>query len=125
MTNKIAHSLFVATLAAGCLCSGSAVAQTANPASGAGPGAVDPGHPRVNEVNQREQNQQNRIANGINSGKLTSGQAARLENTQSRIQNQEQRDMAAHNGHLTKQEQNQLNREQNRTSGRIYRDKHK
>ena len=33
---------------------GSAVAQTAT--SGAGPGVVNPGHPRVNEVNRRETN---------------------------------------------------------------------
>jgi hypothetical protein len=32
--------------------------------------------------------------------------------------------MAAHNGHLTKGEQRQLNREQNRTSRQIYKDKH-
>jgi hypothetical protein len=75
-------------------------------------------------VNQREQNQQNRIANGISNGSMSSGQAARLENTEARIQNQQKKDMAAHNGHLTKQEQNQLNREQNRASRRIYNDKH-
>ncbi len=32
--------------------------------------------------------------------------------------------MAAHNGHLTKAEQNHLNREQNHVSKRIYNDKH-
>ncbi len=35
-----------------------------------------------------------------------------------------QLDMAAHNGHLTKSEQRQLNREQNCTSRQIYKDKH-
>jgi len=123
MKTKIARSLLV-TFAAGCLWTGAAVAQTSNTTSGAGPGVVDPGHPRVNEVNQREQNQQNRIANGISNGSMSSGQAARLENTEARIQNQQKKDMAAHNGHLTKQEQNQLNREQNRASRRIYNDKH-
>jgi hypothetical protein len=38
---------------------------------GASPGQVDPGHPRVNEVNARETNQQNRIANGVKNGTLT------------------------------------------------------
>jgi hypothetical protein len=32
--------------------------------------------------------------------------------------------MAAHNGHLTKAEQNKLNKEQNKTSKEIYKDKH-
>ena len=84
---------------------------------------VDPGHPRVNEVNGREQNQQDRIANGEKNGTLTPGQAAHLENREQRTENQEKADMAANNGHLTKGEQRQLNREQNKTSRQIYRDK--
>jgi hypothetical protein len=124
MKNNFAR-LLLAVLAVGCFYLGTAAAQTANPTTGAGPGVVDPDHPRVNQVNQREENQQNRVANGISSGQLSSSQAAHLENRESRIQNQEQKDMTANNGHLTKQEQNQLNREQNRTSRRIYDDKHK
>ncbi len=121
MNNKFAKSLLV--LAAGSLVStGAALAQTTT--SGAGPGVNDPGHPRVNEVNTREQNQQNRIANGEKNGTLTPWQASRLEGREQHIQNQEKADMAAHNGHLTKSEQRQLNREQNRTSRQIYKDKH-
>ena len=104
---------------------GAASAQTQDSnTSGAGPGQYDPGHPRVNEVNGREQNQQDRIANGEKNGTLTPGQAAHLENREQHIENQEKADMAAHNGHLTKAEQNKLNREQNRTSKQIYKDKH-
>jgi hypothetical protein len=55
---------------------------------------------------------------------MTPGQAARVENREAHIENQEKADMAAHNGHLTKAEQNKLNREQNRTSKQIYKDKH-
>ncbi len=124
MINKITKSLLV--LAAGGLMfvgAASAQTQTSNTA-GAGAGVVDPGHPRVNEVNAREQNQQDRIANGEKNGTLTPGQASRLENREQNIQNQQKADMAAHNGHLTKAEQNKLNREQNRTSKRIYKDKH-
>jgi len=122
MINKLTKSLLV--LAAGGLMSlGAATAQTSN-TSGAGPGQVDPGHPRVNEVNNREANQQDRIANGVKNGSLTPGQAAHLENREQHIENQQKRDMAAHNGHLTKAEQNQLNKEQNRTSRQIYKDKH-
>jgi hypothetical protein len=122
MTNKLTQSLLV--LAAGSLILvGGAAAQTQD-TNGAGPGVYDPGHPRVNEVNGREQNQQDRIANGEKNGTLTPGQAAHLENREQHIENQEKADMAAHNGHLTKSEQRQLNREQNRTSRQIYKDKH-
>ena len=72
----------------------------------------------------REQNQQDRIANGEKNGTLTPGQAAHLENREAKTENQEKADMAAHNGHLTKAEQNKLNKEQNKTSKEIYKDKH-
>jgi len=85
---------------------------------------VDPGHPRVNQVNQRETNQQKRIANGVKNGKLTPGQTAHLEKGEQRLQNNEQKDMSQHNGHLTKANQRQLNKEANHMSGRIYNDKH-
>ena len=122
MKNKITNSLLVLAVG-GLMLAGSAAAQTTT--SGAGPGVDDPGHPRVNEVNNREANQQNRIANGIKDRQLNANQAAHLENNEARIQNQEQKDMAEHNGHLTKGEQRQLNREQNRQSKQIYKDKHK
>ena len=94
------------------------------PPSEAGPGIVDPGHPRVNEVNRREENQQDRIAQGIKNGTLSPTEAAHLEKSEARIENQEAKDMAQNNGHLTKQEQEKLSREENRLSERIYRDKH-
>jgi uncharacterized lipoprotein YajG len=124
MINKITKSLLVLAVG-GLMFVGAAAAQTQDSnTSGAGPGQVDPGHPRVNEVNAREQNQQDRIANGVKDGTMTPGQAARVENREQHIENQEKSDMAAHNGHLTKAEQRQLNREQNRTSKQIYKDKH-
>jgi hypothetical protein len=124
MKNKLASSLF--TLAVGgLLVVGSASAQTSNSnTSGAGPGVVDPGHPRVNQVNGREENQQQRIANGVKNNKLTPGQTANLERRENNVENREKRDMAAHNGHLTKAEQNGINRQQNRISNSIYKDKH-
>ncbi len=103
---------------------GSAIAQTTT-TSGAGAGVVDPGHPRVNQVNGREANQQNRIANGVKNGSLSPKQTSNLENREASVQNREKRDMAAHNGHLTKAEQNGINRQQNRISKSIYKDKHK
>ncbi len=121
MNNKFTYSLL--TLAVGGLMlAGSASAQTST--SGAGPGVVDPGHPRVNEVNRREQNQQNRIGNGLESGKLNSKQATNLEKRETSVQNREKKDMSQHNGHLTKAEQKGINRQQNRISKSIYKDKH-
>jgi len=120
MINQLSKSLVISA-AVGFLIAGSALAQT----SGAGPGVIDPGHPRVNQVNGREANQQKRIANGINNGSLNAKQAGNLEKREASVQNREQKDMAAHNGHLTKAEQNGINRQQNRISKSIYKDKHK
>jgi len=119
------HNSLLVLAASGLFVLGSAAAQTQNSnTSGAGAGQVDPGHPRVNQVNQRETNQQNRIANGIKNGQLRPGQTARLERGDQRLQNNEKKDMAADNGHLTKKDQRQLNREANHMSKRIYNDKH-
>lgn len=122
MTNKITQSLLVLAVG-GLMVVGSSAAQAQN-TSGAGAGQVDPGHPRVNQVNGRETNQQNRIANGVKNDKLTPGQTARLERGEQRLQNNEKRDMAKDNGHLTKRDQRQLNHEANHMSKRIYADKH-
>jgi hypothetical protein len=110
-------------LSLGGLLAGSAVAQNSN-TSGAGPGKYDPAHPRVNQVNQREQHQQNRIANGVKSGQLTPRETAKLEGRENRLVQNQKRDMAKDNGHLTKANQAQLNREANRVSNGIYKDKH-
>jgi hypothetical protein len=120
---KITNSLLVLA-AGGLMFVGSAAAQTATTTSGAGPGVVDPGHPRVNEVNSREANQQKRIAKGINNGSLSPKETANLEKREASVQKQEQADMAKHNGHLTKAEQRQLNRRENHISRSIYKDKH-
>ena len=122
MNNTFTKSL-LALAVGGLMLAGSASAQTST-TSGAGPGVVDPGHPRVNEVNQREENQQKRIGNGVSSGKLTSQQTTNLEKRETSVQNREQKDMAAHNGHLTKAEQKGINRQQNRISKSVYKDKH-
>jgi hypothetical protein len=76
------------------------------------------------EVGQREQNQQNRIANGVRNGQLTDKEAANLEHNQARINNEVRNDRAANGGHLTQQEKQQVNRQQNRQSRQIYNDKH-
>jgi len=120
--SKITQSLFVLAVA-GLMYVGPAAAQTTN-TSGAGAGQVDPGHPRVNQVNGRETRQQNRIADGIKNGQLKPGQTAHLEKGEQRLQNNEKKDMAKDNGHLTKANKRQLNHEANHMSKRIHNDKH-
>ena len=87
-------------------------------------GAQDPGHPRVNQVDSRERNQDARIAQGDRSGQLTNGETARLDHRENSIQRQKARDMRNDGGHLTRGEQRHLNRRQNRTSRAIARNKH-
>jgi uncharacterized lipoprotein YajG len=124
MLNKISNSLLILATA-GLMLTGSAVAQTTtSTTAGAGPGVVDPGHPRVNQVNRREARQQARIANGVKNGSLSPKETSHLENREASVQAREQKDMAAHNGHLTKAEQRGINRQQNRISRTIHRDKH-
>ncbi len=122
MTNAFTKSLLILAVG-GLMLAGSASAQTSTTTSGAGPGVVDPGHPRVNQVNNREENQQQRIGNGVKNGTLTSQQTANLEKRETSVQNREKADMAKNNGHLTKAEQKGINRQQNRISKSIAKDK--
>jgi hypothetical protein len=77
-----------------------------------------------NEVGQRRENQQDRVAQGIKSGQMTAGEAARTENREQGINQQIHADRQANGGKLTGQERRQVNREQNRTGRQIYRQKH-
>jgi len=74
--------------------------------------------------NTREANQDQRIANGLRSGQMTSGEAARAERTQSGIDQQVHNDRVANGGKLTGQEKQQINGEQNAASRQIYNEKH-
>ncbi len=74
------------------------------------------------EVKDREENQQDRIAQGVKSGELTGGEAARLEKGEQRIERD--REKALSDGKMTRQEKAKLNREENRQSKKIYNTKH-
>ena len=76
------------------------------------------------EVDRRENRQQDRIAQGVQSGQLTPGETAHIEKQEQRIDNQIKAERAANGGHLTAAERAQVNREQNRESRRIYAAKH-
>jgi CRISPR/Cas system-associated endoribonuclease Cas2 len=114
--SKHSKRLFLAMAAGSMLAFGTAYAEDN--------AVVEPGHPRVNEVNQRLENQQQRIQNGIEQGTVTPGEAKRLESSEGKIQQKEAVDMAKHDGHLTKLEQRQLNRQENRVSARIHHARH-
>ncbi len=83
-----------------------------------------PDHPRENEVNQRLDNQQARINQGLANGTMTGNQAARDERHDANIAQREAVDESKHDGHITKAEQTRLNRSENKNSKRIYRQKH-
>ena len=76
------------------------------------------------EVEQRVDNQDNRINQGVRSGSLTAREYTQLDNGVDRINAQRVRDLRANDGHLTAAERARLNREQNRLSDHIYFDKH-
>jgi hypothetical protein len=71
---------------------------------------------------QRNVNQQQRIANGINNGSLTNREAGSLERGQAHVDRKEAN--AGANGHVSAREQNRIQRSENRQSGRIYNKKH-
>lgn len=73
-------------------------------------------------IDERQENQQRRIEQGIRSGALTEREAARLQREQDRIQRMEDRALA--DGQLSKAERRRLQRRLNRSSRHIYRQKH-
>ena len=77
-----------------------------------------------NQVGQRRENQQDRLAQGIKSGKLNAGQTARLEKGEAGINHEVAADRSANGGKLTAAQKTQVNRQQNKMSGKIYRAKH-
>lgn len=93
---------FIAT-AAFALMTGAALAQT----------AVAPATPAQNTV-QRDVNQQQRIENGLQSGRLTTREAGILEREQSKVDRLQAKDMK--DGHLSAAERRQLDAAQNKVS---------
>src|SRR6202158_3954425 len=75
-------------------------------------------------INQRKENQQDRIANGIQSGQLTAGETRNLEKKESAINGEEHDMRKLDNGHLTAADRATLHQQQNTVSKDIYRDKH-
>jgi hypothetical protein len=79
-------------------------------------GTNDPG------IQQRIQNQEQRIDQGVASGQLTPKEAGRLEAREAKIKQDEARMKS--DGKLTPQERKKLNKELDKESERIYKQKH-
>lgn len=75
-------------------------------------------------IAQRKDNQQDRIAQGIDSGQLTTGETKRLETGEAALNKEEHTMRSEDDGHLTAADRAKLNNQQNHLSNRIYDDKH-
>jgi uncharacterized membrane protein YebE (DUF533 family) len=80
------------------------------------------GAPSLSSVEQRQIDQQRRIANGVASGQLTRQETRRLERGEQHIDNMEQR--AAADGRVTANERRRIAAAENRESRQIWREKH-
>ena len=111
----------LALVVAAAALSGPAFAQQTQPVA---PQSATTQAPKEGSVNDRRADQQQRIANGVKSGQLSAGETRKLETREAKINHQIHADRKANGGKLTPQEHKQINREQNRASRQIYRDKH-
>ena len=76
------------------------------------------------KIDERKDNQQKRIAQGVASGQLTPGETKKIEAKQQAINKEVRTERKANGGKLTTAEKKQVNRQQNRTSKQIYKEKH-
>lgn len=75
-------------------------------------------------IAQRKDNQQDRIAQGIDSGQLTAGETKNLETKEAALNHEEHTMRTEDDGHLTAADRTKLNNQQNHLSNQIYADKH-
>lgn len=80
---------------------------------------VETNHPRIDQVNDRLHNENQRIKKEVREGDLSKKEARHLHRKLKRIHHKE-RVMAKHNGgHITKAQQRSLNHQENAVSRRI------
>jgi hypothetical protein len=109
MNHEFRNLMLVAAAAA--LCIPAATAQT----------TTDETKPKAT-INERRENQQQRIGEGIENGSLTAGEAARLEHKEAKV-NAEVHEMKS-DGKFTKKERAKVQAQQNALSKQIYNQKH-
>jgi hypothetical protein len=117
--NKRGLILSAATLIA--LCVTPARAQSQSTTTSSTP-ATTPDKPE--SIAQRKDNQQDRIAQGIQSGQLTPGETKNLETKEAGLNKEERTMRSEDGGHLTSADRTKLNNQQNKLSNKIYDDKH-
>lgn len=78
----------------------------------------------ADQVGDRKENQQDRIAQGVKSGQLTAGETKNLEGRTANLYREIRTDRGANGGKLTTAERQQVNHQQNKLSKSIYADKH-
>ena len=76
------------------------------------------------KIKQRKEDQQERIAKGVENGSLTPRETARIERQESKINKEIRQDRKENGGNLTNKEKAKVNRQQNRVSKQIYNQKH-
>jgi hypothetical protein len=86
-------------------------------------GALLTGSASFAQIRQRQENQQDRIGEGVENGSLTPKETSQLEHQETRL-NKEIRHDRKTGGGLSPQERKQINHQQNVMSRKIYRDKH-
>jgi|ERR1700722_3864981 len=69
--------------------------------------------PAPGTVGERKENQQDRIANGIQSGQLTAGETKNLETKEAGLNKEEHTMRSEDDGHLTAADPEKLNNQQN------------
>jgi hypothetical protein len=111
--------LVTAILAAGLLMPGAVASLHADGAAAPAKHQWAKKHPRRHQVNKRLANQNRRIDKEEKKGEISKSQAAGLHKEDHQIR-QEERDMASQDGgHITKQDQNALNQQENGVSQQI------
>jgi hypothetical protein len=114
----ITRNLILSAAALIALCVPSAFAQQSDTSSAATP-ADKPA-----TIAQRKDNQQDRIAQGIDSGQLTAGETKNLETKEADVNKEEHTMRSDDDGHLTAADRAKLNNQQNHLSNNVYEDKH-
>ncbi|HTV59473.1 MAG TPA: hypothetical protein VMJ93_11440 [Verrucomicrobiae bacterium] len=117
------RNLLLTSTALIAICGAPAFAQSQSGTSSGTP-APAPNQATGQSVAQRKDNQQDRIANGVQSGQLTSGETKNLESKEAGLNHEERTMRSEDDGHLTSADKAALNQRQNHISNQIYQDKH-
>jgi hypothetical protein len=93
-------------------------------AAGLAAGSAGIASAQEGRIKERQENQEQRITNGVENGTLSPGETAHLENQQAKLDPEIRTDRKHNGGNLTNNEKRQINRQQNQLSRNIYRTKH-